>query len=208
MDLEGLIKELKGQGIKDKRVLEAIKKIDRKKFVPKELRNEAYENTALPLKKGQTISQPYTVAVMLEALELKKGDKVLEIGTGSGWNAALIAEIINPGKVYTLEIVDELIELARENIKKFNLNNVKIIKNDGGLGYEKEAPYDKIILTAACPKIPEILIKQLKENGILVAPVGFRYGQNMIKLKKKNGRTYEENLGNFIFVPLIGKEGY
>lgn len=193
-------------GIKDKQVLDAMMNVPRHLFVAKEMINESYENYPLSIGSGQTISQPYTVAFMLEAIELKKGDKVLEVGTGSGWNAALIAEIVKPGEVFTTEIVEELIKHAERNLKKYK--NVYVIKTDGSCGYKKEAPYDKIIVTAACPSIPRPLIEQLKEGGILVAPVGGSFGQKMIKGIKRKGRLIEENLGDFVFVPLIGKYGY
>lgn len=203
-----LVEELKRQGIKDEKVLNAILKIPRHLFVPKELINQSYGNYPLSVGEGQTISQPYTVAIMLEALELKKGDKVLEIGTASGWNACLIAEIIKPGIVYTTEIIPELVKFSKENIKKLNLKNIRIIKTDGSLGLPEYAPFGKCIITAACPEIPESLIKQLEENGVIVAPVGPKFSQRLIKTVKKKGKLIEEDLGNFIFVPLKGKYGF
>lgn len=143
---------------------------------------------------------------MLEALELKRGDKVLEVGTGSGWNAALIAEIVKPGKIFTTEFVEKLAKSAKKNLRKYR--NVKVIKIDGSAGYKKEAPYDRIIVTAACPAVPKPLTEQLKENGILIAPVGAEFGQDMIKIIKKKGKLFEKNLGGFVFVPLKGKYGY
>ena len=207
MDLNELIKELREQGIYDKKAFSAIKKIDRKLFVLEELKDSAYENIALPIKEGQTISQPYTVAIMLQALELKKDLKVLEIGTGSGYNACLIAEIIKPGKVYTTEIIPELARLARENIKKTKLKNIEIIEGDGS-AITKNILFDRIIITAACPEIPKPLIKKLKKNGIIIAPVGSRHSQELTKLKKIKNKIYIERLGGFVFVPLKGKYGY
>ena len=203
-----LVEEVRGQGIKDRKVLNAILKIPRHLFVPKELINQSYGNYPLSLDKGQTISQPYTAAIMLESLELKKGNKVLEIGTASGWDACLIAEIIKPGVVYTVEITPELVEFAKKNLKKLNIKNVTIIYGDGSQGYGEKAPYDKIILTAACPRIPQPLIEQLKENGIIVAPVGPKYGQKLVKCIKKNGKLSIQELGDFMFVPLKGKHSY
>jgi len=203
-----LVKVLAEEGIEDKKVLAAISKIPRHLFVPRHLVDESYSNYPLPIGEGQTISQPYTVAFMIQALELKKGDKVLEIGTGSGWNAALIAEIIKPGKIYTTEIVPQLAKLSKNNITKTNLKNIEVIETDGSKGYEKEAPYDKIIITAAAPEIAQPWIEQLKENGIIVAPVGHRFGQQMVKAKKVKGKLIEEHLGDFMFVPLKGKFGY
>ena len=194
--------------IKNKKVIEAFKKIPREKFI-KEHKDEAYGDYPLSIGEGQTISQPTTVMIMTEALELKEGNKVLEVGSGSGYQAAIISEIVgNKGKVISTEIIGKLAEFAKENIKKLNIKNVEIIKHDGSKGYEKEAPYDRIIVTAAAPKIPKLLIEQLKENGIIVAPVGNLLEQAMIKGIKNNGRLEEENLGNFMFVPLKGKYGH
>ena len=195
--------------IKDKKVIGAFKKVPRELFVAEDRTEEAYGDYPLSIGKGQTISQPTTVMIMTQALELKEGNKVLEVGSGSGYQAAVIANIVGDnGKVMSTEIVDELVESAKINIKKLKLKNVKIIKHDGSKGYAKEAPYDKIIITAACPKIPSPLIRQLKEGGIIVAPVGDMNEQEMIKGRKINGKLIEENLGDFMFVPLKGKHGY
>ncbi len=204
-----LIQTIREQGIYNKSVLDAILKIPRHLFVPKGYLDQAYANYPLPIAGDQTISQPYTVAFMLQALELKKGQTILEIGTGSGWNAALIAHIIGKkGFVYTTEIVPELIKFSTKNLKKFNFKNLKIIETDGSKGYVAKAPFDRIIATAACPFIPFPWIEQLKEEGIIVAPIGSLYGQCMIKAKKIKGTIQEENLGYFMFVPLKGKFGY
>jgi len=203
---EKLIIELKLEGIKDKKVLDAFSKIHRHLFVPNEMLHESYLNIALPIGYNQTISQPYTVAVMLESLELKEGDKVLEVGTGSGYNAALIAHIIGKkGKLFTTEIVPELAKESKEKISKIGLKNVEIVLCDGSLGYEKKEPYDKCIITAACREVPPKLIKQLKNKGILVAPVGHCYEQEMVKVKKKGKKLDVQRLGYFVFVPLQGK---
>lgn len=194
--------------IKDKRAIEAFKKIPREKFIRKEHLDEAYGDYPLGIGEGQTISQPTTVMLMTEALELKEGDKVLEVGTGSGYQAAIISIILGKkGMVISTEIVHSLAKLARQNVEKLKLKNIKIIFHDGSKGYEKEAPYDRIIITAACPRIPKPLISQLKENGIIVAPVGNFNEQVMIKARKKNGKLIEEKLGDFMFVPLKGKFG-
>lgn len=195
--------------IKDKKVIEAFKAIPREKFIPEEYISQAYGDYPLSIGKGQTISQPTTVMLMTEALELKKGDKVLEVGAGSGYQAAIISKIVGEkGKVITTEIVSELAELARNDIKKLKIKNIKIVHYDGGQGYKKESPYDKIIITAACPEIPSKLINQLKENGIIIAPVGDLFSQQMIKGIKKKGYLETKSLGYFMFVPLKGKYGY
>ncbi|MBI4143252.1 protein-L-isoaspartate O-methyltransferase [Candidatus Woesearchaeota archaeon] len=209
MDRQKLIDYWVSSGIvKDKKVIEAFKKIPREKFI-KDNVEEAYADCPLSIGKGQTISQPTTVVIMTQALELEESQKVLEIGSGSGYQAAIISKIIGKnGKIISTEIVPELADFARQNIKKLKLKNVEIIRHDGSKGYEKEAPYDRIIVTAACPQIPKSLINQLKENGIIIAPVGGMNEQSMVKAAKKDGRLIKENLGNFIFVPLKGRYGY
>ncbi len=204
-----MVKNLEAEGIRDRRVLEAMKNIPRHEFVPEHMQAKAYSNVPLPIGYGQTISQPYTVAFMLEALELDRGNKVLEIGAGSGYNTSLIAEIVGKnGMVYSIEIIPELIELAKTNIGKLGINNIRVIQGDGSAGYEKEKPYDRIIITAGAPKIPETLVKQLKREGVIVGPVGSTYSQNMVRLKKKKGILTREDLGEFMFVPLRGKYGF
>ena len=207
---EGLIKSWISSGtIKDRKVIEAFRKIPREEFIEKSRREESYGDYPLPIGEGQTISQPTTVAIMTQALELNEGHKVLEVGSGSGYQAAIIAEITGPeGKVITTEIVPELAELAQNNIKKIGLKNVEILLHDGSKGYAKEAPYDRILVAAASPKIPKPLIDQLKEDGIIIIPVGNMLEQAMIKGRKKNGKLVEERLGDFVFVPLKGKYGY
>jgi protein-L-isoaspartate(D-aspartate) O-methyltransferase len=143
---------------------------------------------------------------MVEALKLKKTDKVLEVGSGSGYGAAIMSKLVK--KVYTTEIIPSLVKFAKTNLKKAKIKNVEIIGCDGGKGYEKNEPYDKIIITAGCPAIPPILIDQLKEGGIIIAPVGSAFGQKMIKGTKKNKKLKKESLGDFMFVPLRGKYGH
>src|SRR3989338_5014118 len=165
--------------ITDKKLLKAFSAVDREKFILPGYLSEAYGDYPLPISAGQTISQPTTVMLMIEALELKKTDKVLEVGAGSGWCAAIMSRLCK--KVITTEIIPELVGFAKENIKKCNIKNVEIIDWDGSQGYEKEAPYNKIMLTAACPSLPKQCIEQLKENGIIIAPVGSLFSQDMIK---------------------------
>lgn len=209
MEKEELLKYwITNKIVSDPRVLNAFRKIPRENFVRKEDIYRAYEDIPLPILQDQTISQPTTVMLMTEALALQPGIKVLEIGSGSGYQSAIIAEIIKPGKVISLEIIPELVEFARKNLMKSKITNVNIFLADGSLGYSKEAPYDRIIVTAASPIMPKQLVKQLKKDGILLSPVGSPFSQKMIRITKLNGKLKEEDLGDFVFVPLKGKYGY
>lgn len=209
-DKESLIAYWKNSGlIKDKRLLEAFRKVPREKFIKNGFLEEAYGDYPLPIGEGQTISQPTTVMIMTQALELKPGNKVLEVGAGSGYQAAIISKVIgSKGRLITTEIIPELVKFARANLKKAGIRNVNVVRWDGSKGYEKEAPYDKIIVTAACPSMPLPLVEQLKDNGIIIAPVGSLIGQTMVKGRKKKGLLETESLGRFMFVPLKGKYGY
>lgn len=185
-----------------KEIVDAFKRVKRENFVLEEDKNIAYEDEALAIGYGATISQPSTIAFMLKLLEIKKGMKILEIGAGSGYNSALMSRLVGgKGRIYTLEIVPELAEFARKNLKKERIGNVKAILWDGSLGYSEEAPYDRIIVTAACAFVPEKLLEQLKTNGILVAPVG-EYEQEIVKIVKRKNRLERESFGYFRFVPL------
>ena len=205
-----LIQKLKNDVLKSEEIEEALKKVPREYFVPKELADKAYEDFPLPIGYGQTISQPWTVVFMTEMLDVKKGQKILEVGAGSGWQAALLGYLVGPeGKVYTVETYKELVEFARKNISKVGLNNVEIIHGDGTLGLEREAPFDRIIITAATPKIPPPLEEQLKEGGKLVAPVGNAFTQKMVLFEKtKLGLEPVREMGYFKFVPLVGRYGF
>ena len=204
---DSLLKQWQKTGIvKDKRLISAFKSIPREDFILPENLDEAYSDYPLPIGHDQTISQPTTIMIMIEALKLKPNDIVLEIGAGSGYNAALMSKLCK--KVYSIEIIKELVLFARENIIKAGIKNVEIIKGDGSLGYQKEAPFDKIIITAACPKIPTPLIEQLKEGGIILAPVGESLGQKMVRGFKEKRKMEFEDLGYFSFVPLKGKHGF
>lgn len=204
-----LVNSLKLQGIiKSKEVEKAFLKVPRHLFVPENLLDSAYVDSPLPIGFGQTISAPHMVAIMLELLELRIGQKVLEVGAGSGWNACLIAEIIgNKGKVFTIERIEGVADFARKNIERAGYRNVEVIVGDGTLGYEKEKPYDRIIVTAASPIVPEPLIAQLNKNGILLAPVGSRYCQELLKVFKGKEIKITKH-GYCMFVPLIGKYGF
>jgi len=193
----------------------AFMKVPREEFVPPELRKRAYLDTPLPIGHGQTISAPHMVAIMTELLEPRYGDKVLEVGTGSGYQAAILAEIVNPDKkskgiVYTIERIPQLAEFARRNLEKTGyIDRVVIIVGDGSKGYSKEAPYDKIIVTAAAPKVPRSLMEQLASPGKMVIPVGTRYEQTLLVIEKDvDGKTRIIESIPCVFVPLIGEEGW
>jgi protein-L-isoaspartate(D-aspartate) O-methyltransferase len=204
---EQMIDTIRAYGISDERIFAAMRKIPRHFFVPEGLSEEAYADSPLPIGDGQTISQPYTVAFMIDQLELRNGHKVLEIGAGSGWNAALMQHMIGKeGRVISVERFPDLAELAKENLKKV-YSGAHVVLADGSLGYPPHAPYDRIVVTAASPKIPEPLVQQLNEGGIIIAPVGKMF-QQMIKVRKEGGILQTENLGSFRFVPLIGKHGF
>ena len=202
---EKMVNYLINTGIlKTPKIIEAFRKIPRHFFVPGEFIEHAYDDIPLPTYAGQTISQPYTIAFMTEQLEPKSGEKILEIGSGSGYQAALLGFCVAPkGKVITIELEKELVEFAKKNLKKVNIKNVEVIQDDGKLGYSKEAPYDKAIITAAAAKIPEKVIEQLKVGGRLVAPVNSGFAQKMMVIDKISNKEFKErNLGSFIFVPL------
>lgn len=191
--------------VTDQKLIDAFLQVNRENFVLKEFLAESYGDYPLPIGHEQTISQPSTIMIMLQALDLKKTDRVLEIGAGSGYNAALISRIVS--RVYSIEILKDLAVFARDNLAKAGIENVEVIHSDGSLGYKKAAPYDKIIVTAACPAIPPPLIEQIRIGGIIVAPVGDMLSQSMVKgVKTKSGMDYS-SLGQFQFVPLRGKYG-
>ena len=193
----------------DPRLLRAFDQIPRELFVPPHLKRYAYEDQPLPTMRKQSISQPTTIMLMLQALELQKGDNVFEVGTGVGYQAALLATLVGKkGKVVSVEVIPELVQLSRLNLANLSLANAQVMEGDGGEGYPEVAPYDKIIITAACPTIPQPLIDQLKEGGIVVAPVGDLESQTRIKGVKVEGRLSIEFLGPFVFVPMKGKHGF
>ncbi|MCK5466811.1 protein-L-isoaspartate(D-aspartate) O-methyltransferase [Candidatus Parcubacteria bacterium] len=201
--MKQLIENLISDGhLKTPKIINAFYKIDRIDFVPEELKYEAYTNAPLPIGYGQTISQPLTVAFMLELLQPKSGHKILDIGSGSGWQSSLLACITSDeGRVIAIERILELSEFGKDNSQKYNFKNLEFIVGDGSMGYKKEAPYDRIIVAAAAfDKIPEELKKQLKINGRLVIPV-----KNSIWLliKKEENKFEEKEFPGFVFVPLV-----
>ncbi|HNQ33774.1 MAG TPA: protein-L-isoaspartate(D-aspartate) O-methyltransferase [Methanoculleus sp.] len=198
--------QIRDRGIRDERVLAAMREIPRHLFVPKGYERAAYEDRPLPIGEGQTISQPYIVAVMTEQLEIKPQDRVLEIGSGSGYQAALLAGLA--GTVISIERLEGVAEQARENLARAGVTGVRIVVGDGTEGYPPEAPYDAIIVTAASPGVPEPLIEQLAEGGRLIAPIGPRDCQDLVKLVKREGKVETIPLGGVCFVPLIGQFGW
>ena len=190
--------------------LSAFKEIKREDFVPENVKSKAYEDTPLPLMRGKTISQPTTVMLMTHSLELKSGDKVFEVGTGSGYQTAIMAKIIgSKGKVITTEVIPELVSFSKQNLAKSGIDNVEIYEDDGSKGMNEKSPFDKIMITAACREFPKQLLEQLKPNGIIVGPVGNEQEQEMVKgIKGKDGKLQLEFLGQFLFSPLYGKYGF
>ncbi len=207
-ELDDLIKTIKDYGfLTNEKVESAFRTIPRHEFVvPSELAR-AYYNEPLSIMNNQTISQPGVVSRMTEWLDIKAGQKILEIGTGSGWQTAILSYMVGNGTVYSIERHSELVNFARENLEKLGIDNVHVILGDGSMGYPEESPYDRIIITAACIEIPLPLLEQLDENGLIIAPVGGS-SQSMILLKKISGEIVEiKNESNYIFVPLLGKFG-
>jgi protein-L-isoaspartate(D-aspartate) O-methyltransferase len=199
--------ELIPAGITDERVLAAMRKVRREKFLPSSLRNRAYDNYPLPIGENQTISQPYIVAVMTQALALTPDHKVLEIGTGSGYQTAILAELA--GIIYTIERIGVLATRARTTLYSMGYDNIYIIEGDGTLGLPEYAPFDRVIVTAASPSVPDTLLEQLGPGGKIVIPVGGSYVQDLKLVEKaRNGRLYRSSLGGCRFVPLIGEKGW
>lgn len=194
------------RGIMDKRVLDAMRRVPRHIFAGEENLHSAYDDMALPIGEGQTISQPYMVAVMTELLGLKGNEKVLEIGTGSGYQSAVLSQLAR--EVYTIERIGVLAERAIEKFRSLSYDNVHVKTGDGTLGWPEAALFDRIIITAASPKIPDPLMEQLAPDGILVIPVGSRYSQQLLKVTKTGDGLTEEYHTPCVFVPLIGQYGW
>jgi len=206
-----LVNDLKEEGIiRSRRVEEAILAVNRELFTDTPLKTCAYLDRPLPIGGGQTISAPHMVAIMAEEMLCKEGDRVLEIGSGSGYHAAVVSRLVGPeGHVYSVERVHELAVRAERNINEANIGNITIIEGDGSLGYPEKAPYDRIYYTCAAPEIPDLVMDQLARGGILLGVVGpIGSVQRLIRYTKEGGRVKEEKLTRCVFVPLIGELGY
>jgi len=199
-------RQLEFRGIVNQGVLDAMRRIPRHLFVDSDLVHRAYNDTPLPIGHSQTISQPYIVALMTQLLQLKPEDTVLEIGTGSGYQAAVLSELA--AKVYTVERIPELAERARGVLEQVGADNVQVVLGDGSVGLEKYAPYDAIIVTAAAPDVPEPLKKQLDDGGTLVIPAGGRGTQYLERWVRERDRLQMERMVPVAFVPLLGKHGW
>jgi len=213
LDLERdrLLTSLRNRGyLASPRVEEAMRRVPREEFLPENLREDAYVDSPLPIGEGQTISAPHMVVIMVEQLDMRPGHKVLEIGTGSGYHAAVSAEMVDTnGPIYTIERISSLATLAEKNIKRTGYADlVTVIFGDGSKGLPEHAPYDRIFVAAAAPDIPTPLVEQLAEGGKLLVPAGGKFYQDLIRVQKKGNRLVKENLGGCVFVPLIGEHGY
>ncbi len=198
--------QLIGRGISDKKVIAAFRKVPRHEFITEEFLESAYSDYPLPIGNKQTISQPYMVALMTECLGLEGDEKVLEIGTGSGYQTAILAELSR--EVYSVERFQELTDSARKIMDKLGYKNCTIKTGDGTLGWEEHAPYNGIIVTAGAPGIPESLIKQLSDGGKLVIPIGSGFGQALTVVEKRGNFFDSKEVCGCVFVPLVGREGW
>jgi protein-L-isoaspartate(D-aspartate) O-methyltransferase len=200
-------RQLRGRGIASESVLDAMATIPREVFVPPDQQHRAYFDQALPLSLGQTISQPYMVGIMTEALQLRPTDRVLEIGTGSGYQTAILSSLA--AEVYSVERIQELSALAEQTLEELGCSNVRLRVGDGSLGWSEEAPFDAILVTAGAPELPEPLIAQLADpGGRLVVPVGDRYVQELVRVTRRGEVLDSSNLLACRFVPLLGEEGW
>ena len=197
--------QIERRGVKDEKVLNAMLKVERHKFVPRQYRDYSYEDRPLPIGEGQTISQPYIVALMTEVLDLDSTKKVLEIGTGSGYRAAVLAEICD--SVYTIEIVEKLGIKAEKLIFELGYNNIKVKVGDGYKGWKEYSPFDCVIVTCAPSHVPQPLIDQMAENGKMVIPVDVAFGQDLILLIKEGGKLKRESIIPVRFVPMTKEDG-
>jgi len=210
-ELEALLKEMKARGVlKTRKVEEAFRAAPRHLFVPEAEQRSAYRDIPLPIGQYQTISQPSTVVAMTEALDVQPGQKILEIGAGSGWQAALLAHLTGPkGIVFSMERLIKIADLAKFDLERAKITNAHVILGDGSLGLAKQAPYDRIMVTCACPDIPPPLREQLKVGGKMVIPIGDAYTQDVQIITKTSEHSIDRrSIGMFRFVPLIGLYGF
>ena len=191
-------------------VANAVRRVPREEFVPQRLRDEAYIDTPLPIGDGQTISAPHMVAIMAEKLEVQPGHKVLEVGAGSGYHAAVVAELVRPGgRVFTVERYESLARFAEANLARAGYaDTVEVVVGDGSLGLPEHAPYDRIFVACGAPDVPSPLIEQLSDGGHMLVPVGGKMYQDLIKIIKRGKKVTTENHGGCVFVPLVGEHGY
>jgi len=204
---EGMVRwQIEARGVKNPRVLQAMRSVPRHLFVPESYAREAYQDYPLPIGNGQTISQPYIVAVMTELLSPESGDLILEIGTGSGYQAAILAAC--GAQVISIERIPQVADLAEENLRKAGIHNIRVFCMDGTAGYPDKAPYNGILITAATPRLPPPLLEELAEGGRLVAPVGDQHIQELIRVVRTGDEYHTERYGGVRFVPLIGMYGW
>ena len=199
-------RHLEGRGIRDRRVLQAMREVPREEFVGELYRDAAYDDNALPIESGQTISQPFTVAFMCEAAQLSDQDKVLEVGTGSGYGAAVLGRLCR--EVHTVERIPALSKMAADRLQQLGFENVHVHTADGTLGVPNASPFDAIVVTAGAESLPETYVDQLADGGRIVIPLGTSRGQIMYRFTLYNGELHKENLGYFAFVPLVGSHGW
>jgi len=198
--------QILSRGVRDQRVIAALLEVPRHLFVDQGMRAQSYSDNALPLCQGQTISQPYMVAAMTEMLEVAPTDKVLEIGTGSGYQAAVLSKLSK--HVYSIERLEALSETAEKNLRAADMENIHLRCGDGTLGWPEEAPFDKIVITAGAPSVPEALFAQLAEGGRMIIPVGNRAIQSLKLIEKSGGEQIVKSSMDCVFVPLLGKQGW
>ena len=198
--------QIAARGVGDEKVLAAMRRVPRHLFVPAEVRGSAYSDYPLPIGHGQTISQPYIVAMMTSLLQIQPDDRLLEIGSGSGYQAAVLGILAR--EVISIERIPEVAQLAKKNLDDAGITNVTVVIGDGTLGFPGGAPYDGVLITAATPSIPSPLVEQLAEGGRIVAPVGSRDLQELVRLTRKGHDLIRESFGGVVFVPLLGEHGW
>lgn len=198
--------QIRTRGVSDERVLSAMREVPRHLFVPPGARRHAYEDRPIPIGEGQTISQPYIVALMTELLRPRADDRVLEVGGGSGYQAAILARLVS--RVVTVERLPEIARQARDHLRKLGITNVEVVEANGTRGYPAEAPFDGIMVTAASPDVPAPLRDQLADGGRLVIPVGGREVQELVRVTRKGDDFHRESCGGVCFVPLLGEYGW